>query len=643
MPISVTIQTNHSWPNHCPPLGQGQYLPETATSPPPPQPQPQPPHMSSSSHPEVVIEIREKPKRPLSAYNLFFQEERKHILANRPVRPQGVPLRRGHGKMGFAEMAKTIAAKWNSIDAETKKKFESLALDEKIRYKKKMYEWKQLLNEANNNNNNNNNNKNNNNKERQGVDSNYNNNNNNNAFRLHNHNNNNSHNHNNNNDKEDPQDHLPLPIQEQPSQEQPSQEQPSQPVLPAIRSFNQVIYSPKGETSENHHHHHHHRPHPHRPIRHYNEHSSSLTPTTGDSPPHVSFMTIRSEEEEEENDVDDNDNEMSTPPPPPPLTHVPDLSSPIRQHSPPHRYHHCCINSTTTEVVDMDTSSSSRVSTSQNNDMVLENLTCHPTQDSYHDGHCHNFPSSSSSSSPNRGFSYNPQDLRNVNTMRLYREQEVQEVQQEQQQEQHEEQHEEQVQARHDHHHQQQDNVHNTSHWKTLSPKSTCATPVYWSDQYHPHPHHPHSSSYSYPNSSLTSLMMRRYASSFSSSSKRNHHYPPSDSTNHHGTSDNGGGEGDGSSSSSSSSATAPVVVDHYTPLDLDSPLATLTVDLDNLSNQIDHDSLDFLVDIFQRGTGGTGTGGGGGRHNHYNPTNNNNATAMAAAAAAAAAAACTP
>ncbi|KAL7580515.1 hypothetical protein ACA910_003643 [Epithemia clementina (nom. ined.)] len=88
-----------------------------------------------------VYELDEKPKRPLSAYNLYFQSARKTLLANRPVRPQGVP-RRGHGKMGFAEMARTIADQWNVLDQHSKKEFEDQAKVEKLRYKKKVAEWK---------------------------------------------------------------------------------------------------------------------------------------------------------------------------------------------------------------------------------------------------------------------------------------------------------------------------------------------------------------------------------------------------------------------------------------------------------------------------------------------------------------------
>ena len=85
--------------------------------------------------------VDEKPKRPLSAYNFFFQSERRKLLANRPVRPEGAP-RHGHGKMGFADMARTIASKWNKIDCVSKKEYEDLAKVEKLRYKTRLAEWK---------------------------------------------------------------------------------------------------------------------------------------------------------------------------------------------------------------------------------------------------------------------------------------------------------------------------------------------------------------------------------------------------------------------------------------------------------------------------------------------------------------------
>ncbi|KAL7577409.1 hypothetical protein ACA910_004699 [Epithemia clementina (nom. ined.)] len=85
--------------------------------------------------------LLERPKRPLSAYNLFFKDARVKLLEHRPVRPQGVP-RRGHGKMGFAEMARAISQQWKSIDAQTKSLYERQGNNEKVLYQERLAEWK---------------------------------------------------------------------------------------------------------------------------------------------------------------------------------------------------------------------------------------------------------------------------------------------------------------------------------------------------------------------------------------------------------------------------------------------------------------------------------------------------------------------
>ena len=91
----------------------------------------------------TYFEIETKPKRPLSAYNFFFQNERKKLLEIMPTRSEGKP-RRSHGKCGFAQMAKIIAKKWSDkeIDPEEKSLFEELARKEKLRYKQEMALYK---------------------------------------------------------------------------------------------------------------------------------------------------------------------------------------------------------------------------------------------------------------------------------------------------------------------------------------------------------------------------------------------------------------------------------------------------------------------------------------------------------------------
>lgn len=113
---------------------------------------------------------KDKPKRPLSAYNFFFREERERIL-NEKIRKEkeeksgkkeegdgddkdgdadeddGIKVynRVGsdgkkipHGKIGFESLAKQIGKAWRELDAEEREKYTKLANDDTQRYKKEM-------------------------------------------------------------------------------------------------------------------------------------------------------------------------------------------------------------------------------------------------------------------------------------------------------------------------------------------------------------------------------------------------------------------------------------------------------------------------------------------------------------------------
>jgi HMG (high mobility group) box len=108
----------------------------------------------SKSRSESIVSL-EKPKRPLSAYNIFFQHEREKIITkdenvslddilgrivctDKPVKRRH---RKSHGMIGFAELARTIAEKWKALDNSQKMIYEDKAAIEKSIYRAKVSEW----------------------------------------------------------------------------------------------------------------------------------------------------------------------------------------------------------------------------------------------------------------------------------------------------------------------------------------------------------------------------------------------------------------------------------------------------------------------------------------------------------------------
>jgi hypothetical protein len=72
-----------------------------------------------------------KPKRPLSAYNFFFQKERRTVLQDGDSSDKSK-------NVGFENLAKIIGKRWARLKKEDHKEFEELAHKDSIRYRKEM-------------------------------------------------------------------------------------------------------------------------------------------------------------------------------------------------------------------------------------------------------------------------------------------------------------------------------------------------------------------------------------------------------------------------------------------------------------------------------------------------------------------------
>jgi len=101
---------------------------------------------------------KDKPKRPLSAYNYFFKEEREKILrvvlADDPEKIDNDPdgedyinedtvsrLKKEGGKVSFEEMGKLIGQRWKNIDPDRLAKYAEMAAEDTERYKKEMQSY----------------------------------------------------------------------------------------------------------------------------------------------------------------------------------------------------------------------------------------------------------------------------------------------------------------------------------------------------------------------------------------------------------------------------------------------------------------------------------------------------------------------
>lgn len=102
---------------------------------------------------------KDRPKRPLSAYNIFFKEERARILAEIPEStgpaadaPDGAPTpapaksrrrrnRNTHGKISFESLAKTIGRRWQEQTPEQVRYYKEKAGVDMLRYKEELQKY----------------------------------------------------------------------------------------------------------------------------------------------------------------------------------------------------------------------------------------------------------------------------------------------------------------------------------------------------------------------------------------------------------------------------------------------------------------------------------------------------------------------
>lgn len=93
---------------------------------------------------------KDKPKRPLSAYNIFFKEERHRILeeipesdTNNKTGEKGGRIRkkRPHGKIGFESLAKTIGQRWQDLGPGQVEYYKEKAQEDTQRHKKEMEKY----------------------------------------------------------------------------------------------------------------------------------------------------------------------------------------------------------------------------------------------------------------------------------------------------------------------------------------------------------------------------------------------------------------------------------------------------------------------------------------------------------------------
>eukprot|EP00529_Nitzschia_sp_RCC80_P017903 CAMPEP_0113507290 /NCGR_PEP_ID=MMETSP0014_2-20120614/36381_1 /TAXON_ID=2857 /ORGANISM="Nitzschia sp." /LENGTH=816 /DNA_ID=CAMNT_0000402879 /DNA_START=176 /DNA_END=2626 /DNA_ORIENTATION=+ /assembly_acc=CAM_ASM_000159 len=130
-------------------------------------PPPPPPTSKSDSTPTIKNTTKkrtwkkphDKPKRPLSSYNIYFQHQRERLVEEKSgeATPEEVVAsvegilargktkrrhRKSHGKISFGDLARSIADSWKTVCPKNKAIFDHYAERDMLRYKRELKVWR---------------------------------------------------------------------------------------------------------------------------------------------------------------------------------------------------------------------------------------------------------------------------------------------------------------------------------------------------------------------------------------------------------------------------------------------------------------------------------------------------------------------